>query len=397
VLLEDLQTLKEITKNGIPKGKSRDQAINLLRKLREKGFTNNELSEFIDPAWSVNSIKRFTRGVEVKDMTEKNSLMNSLASFAESGNDIQDMEDYLRIRGIIPFPEVSFRQLSSIYDRISGLDMPLEIALEYVKKIYTETRTPEELEKVLVDLHFLKSKGLDKATMGMIADTLKGGELVQFLKAIKDHQNLKIFWEELKRKDEELREIELLIKEKQNTLESLKLYVDYTQILLSRGFDRHAFHNLYQMLEKYGRPGEVLEAFNKYQDIKQLEQVITELTEKRNKVCEEYRALDAITNSRLDDLERISRRIGYIKADYDKSFKLAQISELIVRNGEIRLSPFDVKGILLAVIYGARREIANSPKLYIDWNLIDISLQSLISSLEGLQFEQENMEFGRED
>jgi hypothetical protein len=275
--------------------------------------------------------------------------------------------------------------------------MPLAIALEYVKKIYTETRTPEELEKVLVDLHFLKSKGLDKATMGMIADTLKGGELVQFLKAIKDHQNLKIFWEELKRKDEELREIELLIKEKQNTLESLKLYVDYTQILLSRGFDRHAFHNLYQMLEKYGRPGEVLEAFNKYQDIKQLEQVITELTEKRNKVCEEYRALDAITNSRLDDLERISRRIGYIKADYAKSFKLAQISELIVRNGEIRLSPFDVKGILLAVIYGARREIANSPKLYIDWNLIDISLQSLISSLEGLQFEQENMEFGRED
>jgi hypothetical protein len=385
VLLTDLNILKELTKNGNPKGEARDQAINLMRKLRAKGFTNKEIAELIEPAWSQPTVKKHTRGVEVKDLKEKNSLMKTLAAFVESGQKISDLEEYTKIRELVPTKALTFRQISDLYTDLTKWRIPPIIALDMVKVLMNHGFTPEKLEQLLRDWYSLQQNGFTLGVMSQLAVIVEKHGLKETVNAIKSYQESRHLEELCKIKEERAERLENEIEKLKIELDKLGLYKDYTFRLLTSGFDQHSLHLLTSLVEKYGKTGEILEAFNSYINLKSIEKEKEELTSRTEEMREEFQALESSINSRMERLERINQRIGYIVSEYEKLVRLARIHDLITGKDTKEMLPFELKNILTLLLYGSLKKITDKPALYKSWQSIKPQLENLLTLAERIE------------
>jgi hypothetical protein len=78
-----------------------ERAYGLMRKLRELDFTNHELFVIFRKKVAEVSIKRNTRGVEVRDTTEHDQILEKLTDFTDMGYEVADIGGYKKSKAVL--------------------------------------------------------------------------------------------------------------------------------------------------------------------------------------------------------------------------------------------------------------------------------------------------------
>ena len=84
----------------------------LCRLLRGVGYTNQWIEEFTEGRLPSGSIKRWTRGVEVKDTSGKDELMSELRAFVDRGYKVSDLGEYADAKKSLDDLPMTFAQCS---------------------------------------------------------------------------------------------------------------------------------------------------------------------------------------------------------------------------------------------------------------------------------------------
>ena len=109
----------ELAKMKPLSGQKLERAKELMRKLREAGFTNQEISQLTSGGWSEPTIKLYTRGTTVKNPSGRKAL-ELLAEQTARGMTLEDVERVLSLKTSLETKGLSFEEVSSLVDEIKG-------------------------------------------------------------------------------------------------------------------------------------------------------------------------------------------------------------------------------------------------------------------------------------
>ena len=138
----------------------RERVEELCRLLRGAGFTNQWLEEFTEGRLHSGSIKRWTRGVEVRDTSGKDELMGELMAFVEGGHRVSDLSGYADAKKSIDSVPISFAQCALFVANLLKLDMDLQGFLQLNQELTETGLTAKGIVKTNELRRSLDAKGL---------------------------------------------------------------------------------------------------------------------------------------------------------------------------------------------------------------------------------------------
>jgi chromosome segregation ATPase/Fe2+ transport system protein FeoA len=293
--------LHSLAKRKPLKGKELTKAKELMRKLREMGFTNMEISELTNNAWSEPTIKNYTRGATVKDPTPKEDTLRTLSRMINAGLTLENIKMAISIKEKLDTKGVSFEDVSVLLEEVKKSNVDIKELLQMYRDLKNSNLSiaqlreilsyKSELEKIGFTLEGLKETYQTAKTYGDMHEIMKAINTYASLKNVENEvKNIEAKKEELNKQASELNENVKKLKEEQAQIEhALKLYEE----LKALGFDEITLKMLKNASDKYGGVKSVIEAVNKYTKLTELESKVEELEKKKSNVESELKKTEA--------------------------------------------------------------------------------------------------------
>ena len=128
------ETVRELVKLGqtrpLPTEKM-DAVKNLMKRLREAGFTNREISDLTGGAWSESSAKSYTKGTEVKSRNTKKRATEVVTELVGRNLTLDDVEQTLTIRDCVKARGLSFEEVPAFLEEIRKNKVALRDLLDF--------------------------------------------------------------------------------------------------------------------------------------------------------------------------------------------------------------------------------------------------------------------------
>ncbi len=138
----------------------RERVEELCRLLRGAGYTNQWLENFTGGRLPSGSIKRWTRGVEVRDTSGKDELRGELRAFVGGGHKVSDLSGYADAKKSIGGVPMTFTQCAVFADNLLKLDVDLQGFLRLNQELADTGLTAKSIEKTNELRKSLDAKGL---------------------------------------------------------------------------------------------------------------------------------------------------------------------------------------------------------------------------------------------
>lgn len=329
------ELLRLARQTPLPKEKQ-DRAKELMKMLREKGFTNKEISRVSQKGgggWSEATVKLYTRGSVVRDPSQKEKALALLVELLNRNLTLGDVENDLSIRKSIEEKGLTFDEFLTYKSEFDALKFPLKEAnlileaakqygghervfeaikeygsLEGIRKEIRERQSEmSQLEKSNQDLREAKSKlegekrkiedrlalyhkieglGFDYDSLAELMKATEKYNAQEILQAVNTYLGIK----DLQR---EKTDLESKFKKAQADHAHLQQVILLCDALLYKyGFSISAVESLRSITEKYGGSTEVLKAIGKYGELKELEDDIKDATSRKSRLESEREELD---------------------------------------------------------------------------------------------------------
>jgi DNA repair exonuclease SbcCD ATPase subunit len=305
-VMEAIEELRELARRKPLRDEELARARELMKFLRECGFTNEEISKLT--GYSVPTVKLYTRGTAVKDPRPKEELLKILSQMIETGLDLESVEATLFMKADLEKKGISLEDISALLEEAKKSGIGIEELLKLHGELRNSGLSIAQLAEVLSYREALESVGLTTEGLKDLYETSKpfGGckELLKLAKAYCSLQSIEAELEKVKgerakleeeaerlrrekealeRQAEDMKgEVEKLAEEKSRIEEVLELY----EGLRSRGFDEETFKRLEELSKKFGGAKEVLEAVSEYRSL-------AEIKEERSKVDADLKRVQA--------------------------------------------------------------------------------------------------------
>lgn len=112
--LKAIKELSELAKRKPLKGNDAERATELCKKLREMGYSNEQVSELSDGAWSERTLKRWTAGTRVKDPTPKQNIEKLLLELVERGISLDWVQQAVSIHETLAANDLELQDVSEL-------------------------------------------------------------------------------------------------------------------------------------------------------------------------------------------------------------------------------------------------------------------------------------------
>lgn len=112
--LKVIKELAELAKKKPLKGNDAERATKLCVKLREMGYSNEQVSELSGGAWSERTIKRRTAGTRAKDPTPKQSMEKLLVELVERGISLDWVKQAVSIHETLAANDLKLQDISEL-------------------------------------------------------------------------------------------------------------------------------------------------------------------------------------------------------------------------------------------------------------------------------------------
>jgi hypothetical protein len=312
----------------------------LMRKIKECGYTNREISELTHSSWSESTIKLYTRNVgEGKHQlkAEQLSLLNDMIKQQVSFSDIRSGLQIVRGLEKTDFTVDDMQDLALFFKYKKGL---ATFILALAAKLRANGISAEDL--ILADKfrRSLASHGIDIATIQKLDVLLnKYQDKASFLKAIANYDNLSSL-------EKEIHEREIVKEKISNDLNTIKegvanLLANKEQLkeeirlgteISSLGFTSMMLKDLRELAQNQGsNPDEIVKAIGNYSGLVEGESKVSLLEKQKEqldqaiiKVEKELEQLTGISNISREFLSKFNFSINDLDLIY----------EIATRNGD---------------------------------------------------------------
>jgi hypothetical protein len=376
-MFEDLARLQELSRFPMLSSEQKSEAAKISYRLREGGFTNDDISRVTGGKWKPRTIKGYTRGAKVLDTTEKDALFNILSEMITQKKTTGDVDAYLKANTKLQARHTSIEKILELDEEAekSGTSIPqlAQLSAEISK---TEHNVPTLL-KVIEIVESLTKHGYEKEALYAlkIAAEKYGGPLkvleaiITFtnLEEIKDHHNFMLQLVTKAQTDVTAEEA----KKNRTIAEALiyKTYVDIAKDLVQKhSFDLHALGELVKACEKFGRPPEVLEAVNMNQSLQTI-RADTETEKQRLKEAREQATQKQNELATLnDEITKIQQDIGGIEAELGRIETLQIIADMMAKPDKVNLTKDQFLQVASAILNSIINILDTKPTLQGDWS-----------------------------
>jgi DNA repair exonuclease SbcCD ATPase subunit len=300
-LEEIIKELSSLARRKPLKEEDLGRAKELMIKLKEMGFTNAEISELTGGGWSEPTIKSYTRGAAVKDLSPKEVALGTLTRMVDAGLKLEDVEVAISVKKTLEAKGVGLEDVSEFLSEVKKSGVALSDLLQTYKALRDSGLAIAQLSEALTYKSRLDEVGL---TIEGLKEVYKASEACGgfegLVKAVNTYGSLQAMEAELsrlrsekegveKRLSELKEEVARLDEEKSRVEGALRLYEE----LRKAGFEEDVLRGLKEASDKYGGVKGVIEAVKTYGSLTDLKSVLEELEERKSSVEAELKKLEA--------------------------------------------------------------------------------------------------------
>jgi len=169
-----------------------ETAKQLMIKLRERGFTNLEVSELTDGGWSEPTVKLYTRGTAVKDPSPKERSTKLLVELTERGLNLDKVEQATSVMKVLEAKDLTLDEASSFQSEMKRLGVETRELVNLNEEVKTSELTITQLKEVLAHKSELEKKGFSLEALGKLHEAAKAyGEPEEVLEALRTYGDRK--------------------------------------------------------------------------------------------------------------------------------------------------------------------------------------------------------------
>jgi predicted nucleic acid-binding Zn-ribbon protein len=342
------------------------KAKQLMGTLREAGYTNLEVSELTDGAWTKPTIKLYTRGVEVKDSSIKQNEVNMIAEMVRKGLSLDQVQFALSVKTGLDSKGLNFEGVSTFLEAAerAGLTLnPLILLLQDLGEVLPDP-TINDLTDLIAIRDELKTQGIGLLELKNLANTSrKFGGLTGMLQAVNAYEDLESIQEEIKKSSAQKQEIAAEINSMktdnaklQSEKESIRISLKPYEYLRSVGFDLPIFEALAQTCKKHGdNMKQVLEAVNAYSNMTDIKLESEEFERRKQMIGIELKESEA-KHAHLQTILHMSNALLYefhysvdaIRELHDMAKRYSEPVEVfraVVKYGELRKIEAEIENL----------------------------------------------------
>ena len=309
----------------------------LCRLLRGVGYTNQWIEEFTEGRLPSGSIKRWTRGVELKDTSGKDALMGELRAFVDSGNKVSDLGAYAEAKKSLDSLPMTFAQCSVFVGNLMKLDVNLQEFQELSQELADTGLTAKGILRTNELRKGLDGKGIKIEVEEKIFNAAnRHGSGEALLEMIAATEGLRSIMEQaVAQKKESDHYAEEIARQKTeygnliNETSSYKGTVDVAKTLMRHGFDQNACNELLKASEKYGSAPGTIGAVNKYNGIHEINLEVETRKAELNTWDAGVKKLQAENSSLLTRNAEANQLLGQIDEKYRQSKYLHDIASIV--------------------------------------------------------------------
>jgi len=248
------------------------------------GFTNQEISILTNGGWSKSTIKQYTGGTRVVDLSTKYEAIKMLAGLIDNGYTLKDVEEVISIINELENKGLKLDDVTELLAEAKQLKLKVKEILQIFKQVRDTGLKVNVLREALGYISRLESEGL---TIDFLKKVYEAGEKLggytRVVEAIEAYGKLEMIKSEINRLEEEKAELEKtidnlekMVRKLEKRREELAHILNNYNKLVKMGYDDKALHELSKATEKYGGLKGVLEAINTYKDLSSLNKEVSE-------------------------------------------------------------------------------------------------------------------------
>jgi hypothetical protein len=356
--LRDLRVLSRIPKLS---SSQLDEAVKLMRGLREVGFTNREIEVLVGGRWREATIKRHTRGVKTVRAHEKDRVLKLFSDCVERGYDIEELENFFHLKNILESKNYSYQILVNMMDKLLKLNTNVGEFNSLLNEIDVHNLSIEEIRNTVLTLEELKKYGIKFEEISkLLFVAAKYGGFKKILEALDLYDGLIQITKIMMDTKDEVRKLsgKIQLMESQENLmkakmETFKAYFSIVKKLVNEyNFDIDSLTMIISLAEKHGDALKIIALLTKYNSLKDLENEVAEESEKLEMInvqMEEKRPKLAMLESFIGEA---NFKIGKIEAEYEKSLRLQNIVDMIEKPQELEMTPDGFNRLSLVLLRG---------------------------------------------
>ncbi len=305
--------------------------------LRGAGYTNQWLEDFTEGRLPSGSIKRWTRGIEVRDTSGKDELMGELRAFVEGGQRVSDLSGYAEAKKTLDLVPMTFAQCEKFVGNLLKLDAELPEFIKLHQELADTGLTAKGIIKTNELRKNLDGKGLKievEEEIYKAANRHGDGEAV--LKGLAATESLRSIMIEVIAQKEESDEYAGKIASQRTELSNLvnetvsyRGTVDVAKTLMKHGFDLNACNELLKAAEKYGSAPGTIGAVNRYNDVKEINESVEGKKAEFNSWEAGVKKLQAENASMLNQNAEANQLLGQIEEKYRHSKYLQDMASIV--------------------------------------------------------------------
>jgi hypothetical protein len=333
-----VQWIKELTllagKSPL-RGPELATAKNLMRMIKQCGYTNKEIQELTSSSWSESTIKLYTRNIAGIQPVMKAQHLALLNELINGGFTIDDVRKGSSLLSELRKMDLTLKDLSGIFEYLGEKKTLLPSLIDTVSKLRRYEIAPEKLVELSELKKTMDERGFDLEFIQRINDLEKMySDKESMLQTVLLFGDLSQIRSEVRRghkeRDEIIKdtfslkkELSELIKEK----ELNRIEISQARELDSIGLSASILRYLSDISKKYGQDLEaIVKAIYKYSDAALLESHIASLTAEESALKLSIEGLKS-KSAHLDNLSKISaaflEKFKFNVDDADLIYKVA--------------------------------------------------------------------------
>ena len=257
-VISELQSLAK--KHPLRSSVELNRAKELMITLRQKGYTNNDISKLSGGAWSENTVKLYTRGTDVVDSTSKDEAVKIISEMVKSGLTLNEVSEAISLKDYLDAENISLEDIVSLLQDLKSSGLVLKDIIQLNRSIKVEGLSLKQLiELFMYKLELEKAGFTVEVLKQLLQASISFGDANLVIKAINEYGNLVALENEINHASAKKEHIQLDIEQSQVSLRDIQektaqqqeLFKEYKE-LKELGFDEISLKQIKQIAISYG-------------------------------------------------------------------------------------------------------------------------------------------------
>jgi outer membrane murein-binding lipoprotein Lpp len=279
-----------------------------MKRLKEMGYSNNEISKLTRNLWSEATVKAYTKGIrtvvgtnEGDYVASKEATSKLLAEMISSDYKLDDIRQYLEFRRHLKEKDIDFSEILEVVETAKDANLDLRDLIDNCLSVINSGISLDKLPGLLQYKNSLDQNGFTADSLPELSRAaVKYGTPAKLVEAANMHLGLGALKAELSNAEnnrnslqQEIDSLDTQVRDLTDKKAQLESALRTYEELRKNGFDQSSIHKFSQISEKYGGVKATLQALEQFANLDELSKKANEAQKKVQDLNSEIKKLEA--------------------------------------------------------------------------------------------------------